>query len=91
LPGERQAVWLPLISEQYPYITRLNIQFQPLELIDEKALSDACLHRWFNQSLCQVNDSVVRLGGVEGEYHWHEHDANDEFYYVVEGLFHIDL
>ncbi len=75
----------------FPYETRLNILFKPLELIDEKALADACAHKWFNQTLCQVNQSVVRLGVVEGEYHWHKHDADDEFFYVVEGKFLIDL
>ncbi len=75
----------------YPYETRLNIQYQPLEIIDEKALSDACTYKWFNQSLCQVNDSVVRLGVIEGEYHWHKHDVEDEFFYVVEGELLIDL
>ena len=75
----------------YPYETRLNIQYQPLEIIDEKALSDGCTHTWFNQTLCQVNESVVRLGVVAGEYHWHKHDAEDEFFYVVEGKLLIDL
>jgi mannose-6-phosphate isomerase-like protein (cupin superfamily) len=75
----------------YPYETRLNIEFQPLELIDEKALADACRYKWFNQTLCQVNGSVVRMGVVEGEYHWHKHDEDDEFFYVVEGKFFIDL
>jgi len=45
----------------------------------------------FNQTLCQVNDSVIRLGVVEGEYHWHKHDEDDEFFYVVEGQLLIDL
>jgi mannose-6-phosphate isomerase-like protein (cupin superfamily) len=62
-----------------------------LEVIDEKAVADACTHQWFNQTLCQVNDSVVRLGVVQGEYHWHKHDADDEFFYVVEGRLFIDL
>ncbi|MGI8770362.1 MAG: cupin domain-containing protein [Acidobacteriaceae bacterium] len=75
----------------YPYETRLNIQYQPLEIIDEKALSDGCTHKWFNQTLCQVNESVVRVGVIEGEYHWHKHDAEDEFFYVVEGKLLIDL
>ena len=78
-------------SRAYPYETRLNIQFQPLELIDVKALADACQYKWFNQTLCQVNGSVVRMGVVEGEYHWHKHDEDDEFFYVVEGRFLIDL
>ena len=47
--------------------------------------------KWFNQSLTVVNDSVVRLGIVEGEYHWHKHDNDDEFFFVLEGQLLIDL
>ncbi len=75
----------------YPYETRLNILHQPLELIDVKALADACEYKWFNQTLCKVNESVVRVGIIEGEYHWHKHDDDDEFFYVVEGKLLIDL
>jgi len=76
---------------QFPYDTRLNVKYKPLELIDEKALSDAAPHKWYNQTLCQVNASVVRVGVIEGEYHWHNHDNDDEFFYVVEGKLLIDL
>jgi|SRR5579871_160136 len=75
----------------YCYETRLNVQYKPLEVIEEGELSDACRHPWYNQTLCQVNNSVVRLGVVQGEYHWHKHDADDEFFYVVEGELFIDL
>ena len=78
-------------ATSYPYETRLNILYGPLEVIDEKAVSDANTFKWFNQTLCQVNASVVRVGVVEGEYHWHKHDADDEFFYVVEGKLLIDL
>lgn len=77
--------------KDYPYVTILDILYQPLELIDEKAISDSVKDKWWNQTLCQVNDSVVRLGVVEGEYHWHKHDNDDEYFYVVEGELHIDL
>ena len=77
--------------KDYPYITNLNVQYQPLELIDEQALANACPHQWYNQTLCNVNDSVVRLGVVRGEYHWHKHDDDDEFFYVLEGQLQIDL
>jgi len=80
--------WMPT---SFPYDTRLNILHPPLELIDEKALADAAEHQWYNQTLCKVNDSVVRLGVVQGEYHWHKHDADDEFFYVVEGRLLVDL
>jgi mannose-6-phosphate isomerase-like protein (cupin superfamily) len=79
------------MSTPYPYETRLNILFPPLELIDAKALAGACTYKWYNQTLCQVNDSVVRLGVVEGEYHWHKHDEDDEFFYVIDGNFFVDL
>ena len=75
----------------YPYETRLNILHQPLEVIDVKALADSCEFKWFNQTLCKVNDSIVRVGIVEGEYHWHKHEDDDEFFYVVEGQLLIDL
>ncbi|MBV9266966.1 MAG: cupin domain-containing protein [Acidobacteriaceae bacterium] len=75
----------------FPYETRLNILHGPLERIDEKALSDACEYKWFNQTLCKVNDSVVRVGVIQGEYHWHKHENDDEFFYVVEGRLLIDL
>ena len=48
-------------------------------------------HPWYNETLCRVNDSVVRMGVMQGEYHWHKHDKDDEFFYVVEGRFLIDL
>ena len=78
-------------AADYPYVTRLNILHPPLELIDEKALADACEFKWYNQTLCQVNESVVRMAVIEGEYHWHKHDNDDEFFYVVEGKLLIDL
>jgi mannose-6-phosphate isomerase-like protein (cupin superfamily) len=70
--------------------TRLNIPRGPLELIDIKAMAESSEYKWFNQALCQVNGSVVRVG-IEGEYHWHKHGEEDEFFYVVEGRLLIDL
>lgn len=78
-------------AKEYPYVTRLDVLYKPLEIIDEKALADACPHKWYNQTLCEVNSSVVRLGVVQGEYHWHKHTDDDEFFYVVEGRLLIDL
>ncbi len=74
-----------------PYETRLNVLFPALELIDIQSLVAACTFQWYNQTLCRVNDSVVRLGVMQGEYHWHQHDSDDEFFYVVDGRFIIDL
>jgi len=78
-------------NPKYPYATHLDVKFPPLEIVDAAALIAACTDRWYNQTLCQVNGSVVRLGVLQGEYHWHKHEKEDEFFYVVEGLFIIDL
>jgi len=75
----------------YPYETRLDVLHGPLEIVDVQALAAACQFKWFNQTLCKVNDSVVRIGVIEGEYHWHKHDEDDEFFYVVEGMLQIDI
>src|SRR5580765_3313343 len=78
-------------TKEYPYATHLNILHEPLELIDVHALVEACRDKWYNQTLCKVNDSVVRLGVIQGEYHWHKHDHDDEFFYVIDGTLLIDL
>ena len=75
----------------FPYDTRLDILAGPLEIIDVQKLADAAEHPWFNQTLCVVNDSAIRVGVVQGEYHWHKHDEDDEFFYVVEGQLLVDL
>ncbi len=75
----------------YPYATYVNIQFPALSVIDVPAMVEACTDRWYNQTLCKVNDSVIRLGVLQGEYHWHKHDSDDEFFFVLEGHFVIDL
>ena len=79
------------MTAQGPYSIHLDAQFGPLELIDVQALADACREAWYNQTLCRVNDCVVRLGVFHGEFHWHKHDREDEFFYVVDGRLLIDL
>ncbi|MEI6091350.1 MAG: cupin domain-containing protein [bacterium] len=76
---------------KFDYNTKLDIKFNHFEVIDIPKMVDECKYKWFNQTLTQVNDSVVRLGIVEGEYHWHKHDNDDEFFFVLEGTLFIDL
>ncbi len=78
-------------SESFPYATYLDVKFPALSTVDVPALVHACKDRWYNQTLCKVNDSVVRLGVMQGEYHWHKHDNDDEFFFVLDGHFIIDL
>ena len=78
-------------ANDYPYETHLDILHDSLQVVDVPAIVAAVAHPWYNQTLCKVNDSVVRLGVVKGEYHWHKHDDEDEFFFVVSGRFLIDL
>ena len=79
------------MEEQYNYVTKLDIKFRHLDKIDIPEMVKACKDKWFNQTLTQVNDSVVRVGIVQGEYHWHKHDHDDEFFFVLQGKLLIDL
>ena len=78
-------------SQEYQYATYLDIKFPALTMVDVPALVRFCKHPWYNQTLCKVNESVVRLGIMQGEYHWHKHDVDDEFFFVLEGHFIVDL
>lgn len=79
------------MSGKKPYSINTDIRFGPLELIDIPMMVEECAEEWFNQTLCRVNDCVVRLGIIRGEFHWHKHDDEDEFFYVVNGQLFIDL
>ena len=73
------------------YSIDLEIKYQPLEIIDIPKLIEDCTKKWQNISLCNVNESVIRLAVIEGEFHWHKHEKEDEFFFVIEGLLLIDL
>jgi mannose-6-phosphate isomerase-like protein (cupin superfamily) len=79
------------MTKEYPYTTKLDVRFKHFELIDIPAIVKECREKRFNQTLTTVNDSVVRVGIVEGEYHWHKHGRDDEFFFVLEGQLLIDL
>ena len=79
------------MNEKKRYSIHTDIRFNPLELIDISQIVAECDEEWFNQTLCRVNDCVVRLGIIRGEFHWHKHDDEDECFYVVNGRLLIDL
>ena len=79
------------MSKGKSYSIHTDIRFEPLELIDIPRVVEECQEEWYNQTLTQVNDCVVRLGIIQGEFHWHKHDEEDEFFYVVDGQLLIDL
>lgn len=79
------------MKKKYNYVTNLDVRYAPLERMDVKDMVKKCKDTWFNQTLTKVNGSVVRVGIVEGEYHWHKHDMDDEFFFVLEGRLLVDL
>lgn len=73
------------------YDIRTDVKYAPLELVDAGRLADECPSKWWNQTLCQINDSVARIGVFEGEFHFHKHDSEDEFFFVIEGRLYVDF
>lgn len=79
------------MKQKYDYKQQMNILYDHHELIDVPKIVEECDEKWFNQTLTKVNESVVRIGIVEGEYHWHKHENDDEFFFVLSGKLFIDL
>jgi mannose-6-phosphate isomerase-like protein (cupin superfamily) len=79
------------MDDRAEYSIGSDIEYGPLELIDIPNLIEVSKKKWQNLSLCEVNDCVIRLGVIHGEFHWHKHIQEDEFFYVIDGLLHVDL
>lgn len=79
------------MNKKYDYNQQMNIKYGHQEIIDVQEIVSECKEKWFNQTLTKINDSVARIGIVEGEYHWHRHENDDEFFFVLSGKLYIDL
>ncbi len=79
------------MNNRKQYKQNMNIKYNHLELIDVPAIIAENKEKWFNQTLTKINDSVARIGIVQGEYHWHKHDNDDEFFFVLQGKLFIDI
>jgi mannose-6-phosphate isomerase-like protein (cupin superfamily) len=79
------------VSEDTRYSINYEPMFGALEVMDVQAVIEGTDDPWSNQTLCRVNDSVVRLGILHGEFHWHKHDEEDEFFFLLDGDFRIEL
>ena len=79
------------MSQKHNYNQHMDIKYKHLEVIDVPQIIKENKEKWFNQTLTQINDSVARIGIVEGEYHWHKHDNDDEFFFVLSGKLLIDI
>ena len=79
------------MEKEFPYVTKLDIKYKHLEKIDIPKMVSECKDKWYNETLTKVNDSVVRVAIIEGEYHWHKHDNDDEFFFVLSGQLLVDL
>ena len=76
---------------QHGYVIHDEPLFAAQQVMDIQALIDAVTEPWYNQTLIHIGDVVLRLGVMQGEYHWHKHDEQDEFFYLIDGRFLIEL
>jgi len=79
------------MANPFEYKFNMEEKYGYMKLIDIPEIIQSCTDKWFNQTLCRVNESVIRLGIIKGEFHWHQHEQEDEFFYVIEGKLLIDL
>jgi len=79
------------MSETKNYNILQGVKFPHLELIDVGNIVKENKEKWINHTLTKVNDSLVRLAIIEGEFHWHKHDNEDEFFFVLEGKLYMDI
>lgn len=79
------------MTQPTSYDIHTDIRYAPLEVIEAGALADQCTEKWWNQTLCKVNESVARIGVFHGEFHWHKHDHEDELFFVLEGTLYLDV
>ena len=79
------------MADRQDYSIALDNKFRYSTLIDVPGLVEANTEDWYNQTLTQVAGSVLRLGIVQGEFHWHHHDIEDEFFFVLDGQLEIDI
>ena len=79
------------MSEFEKYSINTEILFDYMETIDIREIINSSKEKWQNYSLCKVNDNVVRIGIIQGEFHWHKHDSGDEFFLVLDGKLIIEF
>ena len=79
------------MADSQKYAISLENRFGYLTVMDVASLVAASTDQWSNQTLTQVDGSVVRLGIVQGEFHWHQHDDEDELFFVLDGELLVDL
>jgi mannose-6-phosphate isomerase-like protein (cupin superfamily) len=79
------------MSQQQDYAIHYQPLFTTLQAMNVQELIERASDPWYNQTLVQVGDVLVRLGVMQGEFHWHKHDEQDEFFFILDGLFRIEL
>ena len=69
----------------------MDAKFGQAQVIDAARMVRENTEKWINFNLTEVNDCIVRLGISEGEFHWHQHEREDELFFVLEGKLLLDL
>jgi len=69
----------------------MGLGYGHMQVIDINEYVAQAEQKWVNYTLCPINNSLVRLGIFEGEFHWHHHDMEDELFFVISGWLYLDL
>ena len=78
------------MTDKPNYNFNMDLKYDYLQKISVPEIVENNKEKWMNQSLCKVNDSVLRLGIFEGEFHWHKHDDDDEAFFILNGSLEIE-
>lgn len=41
--------------------------------------------------VARINDQVIRISYINGEFHWHKHKNQDELFYIISGKLVIQI
>ncbi len=75
---------------QQDYAIHYQPLFTTLQRMDVQAFIEQATDPWYNQTLIQVGEVLVRLGMMQG-CSTGTNDEQDEFFFVLDGLFRIEL
>jgi mannose-6-phosphate isomerase-like protein (cupin superfamily) len=60
-------------------------------IVNLRQSMDAIAEPWSPVDIALVNDQVVRMALIEGQYHWHKHTHQDELFLVLQGEIAIEV
>ncbi|MBP6510214.1 MAG: cupin domain-containing protein [Candidatus Kapabacteria bacterium] len=54
-------------------------------------IAESLQEYWSPRIIAEVDDVYIKVAKVKGDFVWHQHDDEDEYFYVLRGTFVIQL